>query len=243
MSAPAGDSARGLALTVLLLALCGAGGFLLYRATARRPELTVAPLAASRAAPAPAEAPEPADTPPAAARPIPERLPEVTLPGPDGRMLRLADFHGKLLVVNFWATWCEPCRREIPLLRAVRRERVENGFEVVGIAIDHPQDVTQFLRKQPIDYPIMIGEKGGYAAIEALGLDAVLPFSVFADRTGRIVTLKIGELHPAEAKLILDRMADLDAGRLTLASAREAIDSGIARLSAERARAGGQPQG
>jgi hypothetical protein len=68
-------------------------------------------------------------------------------------------------------------------------------------------------------------------------MDAVLPFSVFADRSGRIVTLKVGELHPAEAAFILDRLVDLDQGRLTLPQAREQISAGITRLNAAPAAA------
>ena len=83
-------------------------------------------------------------------------------------------------------------------------------------------------------YPVLVGEKGGLEAVNALGMDTVLPFSVFADRRGQIITLKIGELHADEAALILDRMTDLDHGRLTLTAAREQIAAGIARLSAAR---------
>jgi hypothetical protein len=84
-------------------------------------------------------------------------------------------------------------------------------------------------------YPLLVGEKGGLEVVNALGMDTVLPFSVFADRTGRIVTLKIGELHADEARLILDRMGDLDAGRIGLQAAREQIEAGISRLNAARA--------
>ena len=92
-------------------------------------------------------------------------------------------------------------------------------------------------------YPLLIGEKDGLEVVSALGMDTVLPFSVFADRAGRIVTLKIGELQAEEARLILDRMDDLDAGRMGLEAAREQIATGIARLNAVRAAAPvpGQP--
>jgi len=78
--------------------------------------------------------------------------------------------------------------------------------------------------------------------INALGMDTVLPFSVFADRAGRVVTLKIGELHPEEAEFILARMLDLDQGRMNLAAAREQISTGIAQLNAARSPvAGSEP--
>ena len=68
-----------------------------------------------------------------------------------------------------------------------------------------------------IDYPVLVGEQGGLEAANAFGMDTVLPFSVFADRTGRIITLKVGELHRDEAELILDRMRDVELGRISLA--------------------------
>ena len=165
----------------------------------------------------PAATPVTADPSAPRARQIPDQLPDIPLPAPDGVLHRLSEYHGKLLLVNFWATWCEPCRREIPVLQALRRERAGNGVEVVGIALDHRADVVKYASDRHMTYPLLVGEKGGLEVVSALGMDTVLPFSVFADRTGRIVTLKIGELHADEARLILDRMGDLDAGRIGLA--------------------------
>jgi thiol-disulfide isomerase/thioredoxin len=161
---------------------------------------------------------------------VPLRLPEIRLPGIDGAVHGLADFRGRPLVVNFWATWCEPCRREIPLLKTLRREHAADRLEVVGIAVDSPDDVRKYARTHGIDYPVLIGDQGGLAAASAFGMDTVLPFSVFADREGRVVTLKVGELHADEAELILDRVREVDAGKLTLPAAREQISDGVTRL-------------
>jgi thiol-disulfide isomerase/thioredoxin len=232
----------GLLLAVVLVAGAAAGGFLAYR-------LSAPPRAVLTVDRAPPPARPPGDTEEAAPqdgavpeRRIPEELPPIRLPGLDGRERSLTDFRGKLLIVNFWATWCEPCRREIPLLQGLRRERARNGLEIVGIALDHPDDVAQYAHARDLKYPLLVGEKGGLEAANALGMDTVLPFSVFADRTGRIVTLKVGELHADEAALILDRMTDLDQGRLSLAAAREQIASGIARLTASRNATPAAPQ-
>jgi len=88
-----------------------------------------------------------------------------------------------------------------------------------------------------MDYPVLVGEQGGFEAVAAFGMDPVLPFSAFADRAGRIVTLKVGELHRDEADFILDRMRELGQGRLSLAAAREQIAAGISRLNRGRSTA------
>ena len=173
-----------------------------------------------------------AESPPP--RKIPETLPDFSLPGLDGRPHKLSDWQGQPLVINFWATWCEPCRREIPLLEGIRRENTKNGIEIVGIAVDHRDAVREFAQKLGINYPLLVGETGGLEAVDAFGMDTVLPFTVFADARGDVVTLKIGELHRDEARLILAQLRDLDQGRLTLAAARTQIASGMERLESAR---------
>jgi peroxiredoxin len=226
-----------LIISAAVLAASAAGGVLLYRLTApTRETLYPAPGQASPAAGAPAAAPGP--TPEAATAPkIPEQLPEITLPGVDGVPRNLRDWQGRPLVINFWATWCEPCRREIPLLRALRHERSAQHLEVVGIAVDLLDAVRKYIPSHGIDYPVLVGEQGGLAAVSAFGMDTVLPFSVFVDRRGRVVTLKVGELHRDEADLILDRVRDIDAGTLGLAAARTQIADGVRRLNTARAAA------
>ena len=223
-------SARGpkpaaLLSIVLVLCACAAGGFLAQRLLKPRATLYPAPAAAHPVPPAPAEA----------ARTIPAQVPDLALPGPDGRVHHLGEWRGRPLLINFWATWCEPCRREIPLLESLRHERAAEGLEVVGIAVDEARAVRQYARERGIDYPVLVGEQGGLAAVSAFGMDTVLPFSVFADRTGDVVALKVGEMHRDEARFILDRLREVDRGTLSLQAAREAISSGMARLSAARA--------
>lgn len=228
-----------LAAAVMLAA--GAGGFLSYRLLlAPRPTIRVAPPAAVPTNGNAAQLPEVGNVPPPQAikPPVPDVLPEITLPDLDGKTRHLSEWRGHLLAVNFWAAWCEPCQREIPLLKQVRAEHAAAGFEVVGIAVDLRAAVAKYAREARIDYPLLVGEQGGLAAITALGMDTVFPFTVFADRQGRILTLKPGELHRPELELILGRMHDLDAGRLSLQEAREQIRDGMAALAAQHAAQG-----
>jgi thiol-disulfide isomerase/thioredoxin len=197
-----------------------------------------------RRAPAPAVAsPTAASTPapgtPAAgqtkrAKEVPNDLPDFTLATLEGPPKALSSFKQPVLVVNFWATWCAPCRREIPLLRQIRAERGSKGIEVVGIAVDFREDVQKYAAKIGLDYPLLIGEEDGLAAADKFGVDAVFPFTAFADAQRRIVALKVGELHAEEASFILDRVEKLNAGGLSIEVARQQIGDELTRLAAVR---------
>ena len=105
------------------------------------------------------------------------------MPDSNGTLHKLSEWKGRPLMVNFWATWCDPCRREIPLLKSLR-QTLGKSLEVVGIAVDFKDAVLDYTRKIGIDYPVLIGEKDGMAAIDAFGMDTVFPFTVFADGRG-----------------------------------------------------------
>jgi len=217
----------------VLVAGAGPAGFLIYHMVFNSHPLRIRPSSA------------PVSSAPLSSAPGPRAvtrltLPEaVALPDSNGRMHRLAEYRGHPLMLNFWATWCEPCRREIPLLEAIQHENTGKRIEIVGIAVDHPDSVQKMVKDLKIGYPVLVGEKGGLAAVSAFGMDTVLPFTVFADPQGRIVTLKVGELHRDEATFILARLADLAAGRLDLEAARGRIDGEIRRLAIVRAGSAG----
>lgn len=168
-------------------------------------------------------------------RPIADTLPDIPFPDRQGITRRLSDWKGHPLLVNFWAPWCGPCREETPLLERLSRQRAADGLEVIGVAVDSRAPVIDYAQRAGIQYPLLIGERPGLEAVRALGMEAVFPFSVFVDARGRIVTLKIGELRADQAKLILDRVDDLDRGRIDLATARREIADGIGQLAVSRA--------
>jgi thiol-disulfide isomerase/thioredoxin len=171
---------------------------------------------------------------PAAQLKVPDALPDIHLAGLDGRVRALKDFGHRPLIVNFWATWCEPCRREMPLLTALRQEHQAEALEVVGIAVDFRDSVTEFLKTSPLPYPLLIGEEDGIEAAKAFGMQLVLPFSVFVDEQDRIVAVKIGELHRDEADAILGAMRELRSGRITIAAARSSITAQLKQLGMRR---------
>jgi thiol-disulfide isomerase/thioredoxin len=168
--------------------------------------------------------------------PVPSVVPDLTFPNLKGIPTSLRAFAGAPLIINFWATWCAPCRKEIPLLRDLRQRYRGQHLEVVGIALDFYTAVQQYLQKTPIDYPVLIGEQGGFTATQQFGVQAVLPFSVFADSHSRIVAVKVGELHREEADFILSEIGSLDLGQVGMDEAREAIEGHLRQLAVERAK-------
>ncbi len=106
---------------------------------------------------------------------------------PEGKILKLADFRGKPLVLNFWATWCPPCVEEMPLLDAFFRQNVSKGWQVIGLAIDQPSLVKRFMGQFPVDYPIALGGMNGSELGRLLGnAQGGLPFTVVFDAAGNV---------------------------------------------------------
>ena len=113
---------------------------------------------------------------------------------PDGASLALAQLQGQPLLVNFWATWCPPCVRELPLLS--RWAQTQQGrIQVLGIAVDQASNVRRWLVRQPLAFPVAMLETGGIATTRALGnVHGGLPFTLAFDRHGNVRQRKIGEL-------------------------------------------------
>jgi len=230
MTAP--DYSSGIAkvaAAIALLAAAGSAGFIAYRALGAH-HSSLIPTPHTGAVSLQHSAPESSDSGAPAVRKIPEELPDLAMPDANGTQHKLSEWRGRPLMVNFWATWCDPCRREIPLLKRLRHERQGESLEIVGIAVDFKDAVIQYAHSIGIDYPVLIGEKDGMAAIEALGMDTVFPFTVFADTKGRILTVKVGELHQDEAEVILDGLRDVDSGKSDLPAVRQRVAAEMTRL-------------
>jgi thiol-disulfide isomerase/thioredoxin len=176
-------------------------------------------------------APIAAPTPAVDAAQLAATLPGFQLADRDGQMKSLQDWPNQALIVNFWATWCAPCRREIPLLQQLQRDHGAEGFQVIGIAVDFRDKVLAYADEMKIEYPLLIGEQEALDAAAAFGVEAVgFPFTVFSDRQGRIVTAHMGELTAAQASLILDAVRQVDSGATTPEAAHASLEVALAQL-------------
>ncbi len=114
---------------------------------------------------------------------------------PDGSALTLERWKGQTLLVNFWATWCPPCVRELPMLDAFAARQDQHGIQVIGLAVDKPEAVQRFLSRLPLRFPVALAVQGGLGLTRSLGnLQGGLPFTVLIGEDGRVRQRKIGEL-------------------------------------------------
>lgn len=133
--------------------------------------------------------------------------PEFELEDIDGHVRNVREWDGKVLLVNFWASWCPPCLKETPLLIELQNKFGEQGLQVIGLAVDDEQSVRDFVDTQGINYPVVAGELAAMELARRYGnrVDA-LPFTAFVDRNGDIVQIKAGEIEKEEAERIIQSL-------------------------------------
>mgnify|MGYP006191158093 CR=1 FL=1 len=131
---------------------------------------------------------------------IGEPLPPLSLPDISGTPQPLAQWSGRPLLLNFWATWCAPCVEEMPVLDAFGRDQGPDGVQVLGVALDDSDAVVEFLGRVPVDYPILIAGPPGLADLSVrLGnARSVLPFSVLVGADGRVAATRFGDFDAGE---------------------------------------------
>lgn len=130
-----------------------------------------------------------------------------SLPDPAGQPQSLAQYRGKVTVVNFWASWCAPCVKEIPALSALQRRYANKGVRFVGIGVDSARNVSQFLSKLTIGYPVYVAGFGGADLARQFGNQAGgLPFTVVIDKAGHVRYLKLGEIDATRLSTELDAL-------------------------------------
>ena len=113
----------------------------------------------------------------------------------DGRLHRLREWRGRIVLCNFWATWCAPCREEVPLLVAAKQQFGIRGFEIAGIGIDNAANLAQFAKSYQINYPVLVGDAASTELMRRLGNSpGALPFTLILNRRQTVVYRKLGAL-------------------------------------------------
>ena len=137
------------------------------------------------------------------------KRPDFQLNDLGGSLHSIGEWDGRVLLIDFWASWCIPCRKEMPAFNELRAKYLGQDFEVIGVAADHAENVEKFLSEVQVDFPVLFGD-----VFEVMGISAGygnnycgLPFNVFIDRDGNVrYVQKPGEVTFEEAEEILKRL-------------------------------------
>ena len=122
--------------------------------------------------------------------------PDFSLPDLQGKQHNIAEWDGKLVVLNFWASWCPPCVREIPMFVDLQKQYGDRGLQFIGVAVDRHDAAQAFVKDKGVNYPILQGMQSAMEVGALYGNDAgTLPYTVVINRHGRIVTTFSQEVH------------------------------------------------
>lgn len=140
-----------------------------------------------------------------------------------GKTRSIGEWTSKPLVINFWATWCAPCRKEMPLLEQWHME--QSVVAIVGVAIDREEPVRSFVAETGVTYPILVGQQDAMEVAESFGPGFVaLPITVFAAPGGDIINVHVGELHPEDLARAAGVLGQVAEGTLSTEGARQQLE-------------------
>jgi len=167
------------------------------------------------------------------------RRPDFSLPDLTGKVRSVTEWDGKAMIINFWATWCVPCKREIPLFNQIDAETDDSDLQVLGIAVDKPENVKTYLQQFPMSYLTLVEEhKAQELAAVFTGDSLVLPFTVFLDHKGRVFWMQVEEIYREQADVILNYIQRVKAGELSYEQAQQQLVQAVqaARPASGKAR-------
>lgn len=142
---------------------------------------------------------------PGQAAAMPKQMVEFTLPDVNDKPHNINQWRGKLIILNFWATWCPPCRKEIPVFIAMQEKYGDKGLQIIGVAIDKKQDVINFQDFNFINYPVLVGQEEVMTIMRQYGNRlGALPYSVVIGPQGRILGRKVGDYKRSELEALLE---------------------------------------
>jgi thiol-disulfide isomerase/thioredoxin len=152
------------------------------------------------------------------------RRPDFSLPDLDGKDRSISEWDGKAMIINFWATWCIPCKREIPLFNQIDAEYDDGDLQILGIAVDKPENVSKFLQTTTMTYLSLVEEdKAQDVAFTFTNSFLVLPFTVFLDHEGRVFWMQAEEMHRDQVDMILGYIWKVRTGESSFEQAQQQL--------------------
>lgn len=138
---------------------------------------------------------------------ISQARPDFTMPDLTGTPRHIKEWDGKVLAVNFWATWCEPCKQEIADFNTLQKQYGDKGFQFVGVALDDLDAVQTYLKTSTISYPVLIGEDQAMTVASHYGDDeGVVPYTAFINRKGQIAYIQYGAMSQDLARQVIESL-------------------------------------
>ena len=136
-------------------------------------------------------------------------------------MTHSSKWNGQYKLINFWATWCAPCRREIPLLNNTQKEYQDMSVQIIGIAVDVLDDVIAYSEETPFEYPVLVGEEEAIAIAENANIEFIgLPFTMLVDDKNEIIKTHLGEIKEHHIDMLTEVIRGMQRGKISVEEAK-----------------------
>ena len=136
-------------------------------------------------------------------------------------MTNSSKWNGQYKLINFWATWCAPCRREIPLLNNTQKEYQDMSIQIIGIAVDVLDDVIAYSEQTPFEYPVLVGEEEAIAIAENANIEFIgLPFTMLVDDQNEIIKTHLGEIKEHHIDMLTEVIRGMQRGKISVEEAK-----------------------
>ena len=139
----------------------------------------------------------------------------------NNEMTHSSKWNGQYKLINFWATWCAPCRREIPLLNNTQKEYQDMSVQIIGIAVDVLDDVIAYSEETPFEYPVLVGEEEAIVIAENANIEFIgLPFTMLVDDQNEIIKTHLGEIKEHHIDILTEVIRGMQRGKISVEEAK-----------------------